>query len=104
MSIEAEIKWRVISVSVAGKSHEKRGQLCQDAHHWQILPEGILVAAVADGAGSSNLGDVGAKIAVGVAVEAISQQKLLPVDDVGWQFLLVDTLKAAKNAVMAFEM
>ncbi|MDE5094334.1 MAG: PP2C family serine/threonine-protein phosphatase [Trichodesmium sp. St11_bin5] len=101
MSIEAEIKWRVISVSVAGKSHEKRGQLCQDAHHWQILPEGILVAAVADGAGSSNLGDVGAKIAVGVAVEAISQQKLLPVDDVGWQFLLVDTLKAAKNAVLA---
>ena len=101
MSIEAENQWRVVSVSVAGRSHEKRGQLCQDAHHWQVLPDGILVAAVADGAGSSNLGDVGAKIAVGVAVEAISQQNLLLADNVGWQFLLVDALRAAKNAVLA---
>ena len=101
MSIKAENQWRVVSVSVAGRSHEKRGQPCQDKHHWQILQEGILVAAVADGAGSSNLGDVGAQIAVNVALGAISQQKLLPVDDIGWQFLLVDALRAAKNAVLA---
>ena len=101
MSIKAENQWRVVSVSVAGRSHEKRGQPCQDKHHWQILQEGILDAAVADGAGSSNLGHVGAKIAVNVALGAISQQKLLPVDDIGWQFLLVDALRAAKNAVLA---
>ncbi len=100
MSIEAQSQWRVVSVSVTGTSHEKRGQPCQDAHSWQILPEGILVAAVADGAGSAHLGDVGAKIAVDVAVKTISEQKLLPKDNIGWQFLLVDALRAAKNAVL----
>ena len=101
MSIEAQSHWRVVSVSVAGTSHEKRGQPCQDANHWQILPDGILVAAVADGAGSANLGEVGAKIAVSAAVETVSTQKLLPADNFGWQLLLVDALRAAKTAVLA---
>jgi len=46
-----------VAASVRGKSHE--GQLCQDAHHWEKLPEGVLVAAVADGAGSATLGKWG---------------------------------------------
>jgi len=100
MSIEVESQWRVVSVSVTGTSHEKRGQGCQDAHRWQILPEKVLVAAVADGAGSASLGDVGAKIAVDVAVKTIAQQKLLPTDHVGWQYQLIDALRAAKNAVL----
>jgi len=50
--------WRVLAASVRGKTM-KVGQLCQDAHHWEKLPEGVLVAAVADGAGSATLGKVG---------------------------------------------
>ncbi|MEB3340642.1 PP2C family serine/threonine-protein phosphatase [Okeania sp.] len=100
MSIEVESQWRVVSVSVAGTSHEKRGQLCQDAHRWQILSEKVLVAAVADGAGSASLGDVGAKIAVDVAVKTIAEQKFLPKDNIGWQYQLIDALRAAKNAVL----
>lgn len=100
MSIEEQSHWRVVSVSVAGTSHEKRGQPCQDAHHWQILPEGILVAAVADGAGSANLGEVGAKIAVSSAVQSISQENLLPSDNIGWQYKLIDALNAAKTEVL----
>lgn len=101
MSIEEQSRWQVVSVSVAGTSHEKRGQPCQDAHHWKILPGGILVAAVADGAGSANLGEVGAQVAVGAAVETISEQKPLSGDDVGWQHKLVDALRAARTAVVA---
>ncbi len=101
MSIEEQSHWRVISASVAGSSHEKRGQPCQDANHWQTLPGGILVAAVADGAGSANLGEVGARVAVDAAVETISQQKSLPEDGGGWQDRMVDALRAARTAVMA---
>jgi len=52
-----------LPASVRG-NHEKVGQLCQDAHHWEKLPEGVLVAAVADGAGSATLGKVGAIVAL----------------------------------------
>ena len=101
MSIEEQSWWRVVAASVAGSSHEKRGQPCQDANHWQTLPGGILIAAVADGAGSANLGEVGARVAVAAAVETISQQKPLSGDDLGWQNKLVDALRAARTAVMA---
>lgn len=40
--------WKVISSSVAGTSHEKQGLPCQDAHHWELRSDGVLVAAVAD--------------------------------------------------------
>ncbi len=101
MSIEEQSHWRVVSVSVKGTSHEKRGQPCQDANHWRVLPNGILVAAVADGAGSANLGEVGAKIAVSAAVETISKLKLLPADDLAWQQNLIEALRSAKTAVLA---
>src|SRR4028119_1553063 len=70
--------WRVVAASVRGKSHEKVGQLCQDAHHWEKLPEGVLVATVADGAGSATLGKVGAIIAAQTAVETIRAKAPTP--------------------------
>lgn len=50
-------RWRVAAASVRGTTHEKTGQPCQDAHCWEQLPESVLVAAVADGAGSAALGE-----------------------------------------------
>ena len=66
--------WRVVAGSVRGTSHEKTGQPCQDAHHWQQLPSGILVAAIADGAGSAILGEVGATVATQAAVQVMESQ------------------------------
>ena len=96
-------KWRVVAASVRGTSHEKVGQLCQDAHQWKMLPEGILVAAVADGAGSASLGKVGAIVASQTAVETISKEVMprSPDDEQGWQLLLTNALAAAKTAVEA---
>ena len=54
--------WRALGASVRGTSHEKTGQPCQDAHCLELLPDGSLVAAVADGAGSAALGEVGAGV------------------------------------------
>jgi len=49
--------WRYIAASVIGTSHEKTGGACQDANACQIvaLPSGeeVLLAVVADGAGSA---------------------------------------------------
>ncbi len=63
--------WRVVGASVCGTSHEKVKQLCQDAHYWKKLSETILVAAVADGAGSAMLGKVGAIVAAQTAIETV---------------------------------
>jgi hypothetical protein len=56
--------WRYVAASVIGTSHEKAGGTCQDANDCQIyaLPAGekVLIAAVADGAGSAVCGGEGA--------------------------------------------
>lgn len=100
--------WRVVAASVLGKSHEKVKQLCQDAHHWELLPEGVLVAAVADGAGSASLGKVGAIVASQTAVETIRLQYRATKnfseedgeeEDKKWQLLLNNALETAKKAV-----
>jgi uncharacterized protein YerC len=66
--------WNVAAASVQGTSHIKRSQPCQDAHHWVVVDGTVLVAAVADGAGSVSLSDVGSSLAVKTAVEAIEDR------------------------------
>jgi serine/threonine protein phosphatase PrpC len=79
-------------------------QPCQDAHHWRVLPAGILVAAVADGAGSAIMGEVGAKVAARTAVGntcARLTMRQWPKEDEDWRSLLSDILKATRTAVEA---
>ena len=67
-------EWRVAAASVCGVSHTKINRPCQDAYDWVILPGGILVAAVADGAGSATLAELGAGLAARTAIEAICER------------------------------
>jgi serine/threonine protein phosphatase PrpC len=95
-------QWRVVAASVGGTSHLKNKQPCQDAHHWQILPDNVLVAAVADGAGSAVSGKVGAMVAVEAAIENISVKQFTRRtldDDEEVRSLLNDAIVAAKIAV-----
>ncbi|MDQ3829311.1 MAG: protein phosphatase 2C domain-containing protein, partial [Candidatus Tectomicrobia bacterium] len=67
-----------------------------------MLPESVLVAAIADGAGSAPLGGVGAAIAARMGVEAIGTriaQQWRPASDEYWKLLLKDALKAARMAI-----
>jgi hypothetical protein len=101
--------WRVIGTSVRGASHDKTGQPCQDAHHWELLPDGWLVAAVADGAGSAPWGDVGAALAARTAVERLRvavgehaggwREVFGPAGP--WESLLTDAVEGARAAVEA---
>lgn len=96
------LDWRVVAASVCGTSHLKNKQLCQDAHHWQILPESVLVAAAADGAGSASMGKVGAMIATEAAIDNISNKEVTQqtlADDEAVRSTLVEAILAARKAV-----
>jgi hypothetical protein len=87
---------------VCGASHEKLGQPCQDAHQWAAIADGVLVAALADGAGSAPLAQVGATLAVGAAVDSLCRGDAQGRKDVlHWRELLNNALAAAKSAVEA---
>ncbi|MDJ0772169.1 MAG: PP2C family serine/threonine-protein phosphatase [Mastigocoleus sp. MO_167.B18] len=99
---EQILNWRVVAASVCGTSHVKNKQLCQDAHHWQLLPDNILVAAAADGAGSAVQGKVGAMIAVETAVESISNEEITQetlIDDALVRSVLAEAMLSAAKAV-----
>ncbi|MDM9381007.1 PP2C family serine/threonine-protein phosphatase [Chlorogloeopsis sp. ULAP01] len=95
-------QWRVVAASVCGTSHIKNKQLCQDAHHFLILPDNVLVVAAADGAGSAILGKVGAMVATETAVETISRKETNQAaleDDAVVRSLLMESILTAKTAV-----
>ncbi|MBF2004705.1 PP2C family serine/threonine-protein phosphatase [Chlorogloeopsis fritschii PCC 9212] len=97
-------QWRVVAASVCGTSHVKNKQLCQDAHHFLILPDNVLVVAAADGAGSAILGKVGAMVATETAVETISKKEIhraVLEDDAVVRSLLMESILTAKTAVEA---
>ena len=101
-SSRQKLHWRVVGASVCGTSHLKNSQLCQDAHHWTMLPDNILVAAAADGAGSASLGKVGAMVATEAAIENISQKQItqdILASDNSAKSLLSEAILAAKTAV-----
>ncbi|WP_026734462.1 PP2C family serine/threonine-protein phosphatase [Fischerella sp. PCC 9605] len=95
-------QWRVVAASVCGTSHIKNKQLCQDAHHFLILPDNILVVSAADGAGSAILGKVGAMVATETAVETISTKEVtrrMLTNDAVVRSLLTEAMLTAKQAV-----
>jgi hypothetical protein len=97
-------QWRVVAASVCGTSHSRNKQLCQDAHHWQILPNRLLAIAAADGAGSASLGQMGAKIAVETAIAHLAIQEIshdILADDLLLSNLLTETTLVARKSVEA---
>ena len=64
--------WLGFGESIVGDSHRKRGTKCQDAIDW-LVGKNWAVMAIADGHGDKKCihSDVGAKIAVDVAIETL---------------------------------
>ena len=60
--------WMVSRASVTGTSHLRSALPCQDSSDYRIL-KGVLIAAVADGAGSAAMSDVGSALAVETSVQ-----------------------------------
>ncbi|TPW10016.1 MAG: Serine/threonine protein phosphatase, partial [Halothiobacillaceae bacterium] len=55
-------------------SHKKRGVPCQDVGEVQFTPQGMLIVAVADGAGSALHSELGASIAVDAAMLGLAER------------------------------
>ena len=107
--------WRTVGVSSRGTSHLKTGDPCQDAHASRVLPCGTLVVAVADGAGTAPLADIGATLAVTTALETLCRaltaisapsqadlsdsSDLSDLSDQDWKNLLAGALATALRAV-----
>ena len=65
-------EWRVAGASVIGSSHEKEGLECQDRFRWSLFEDGrVIVAVVADGAGSTEFGGLGAELACETFIEQL---------------------------------
>jgi hypothetical protein len=94
--------WRVTGTAVRGISHERLGMPCQDAQGFRVLPDGTLIVALADGAGSAAYSDQGAQRAVESALEWLGNylNPGLPLDDAGWDFMLRETFRAARESVL----
>lgn len=68
---QTTVNWRVLGASVCGTSHQRRSQPCQDAWQAKVRDDGVLLAAVADGAGSASRSHEGAREAVNAAISAL---------------------------------
>lgn len=65
--------WKFVGASVRGTSHKKLSLPCQDAYHFEQPDAGIIMMAVADGAGSASRAEIGASIAVKAAIEHLQE-------------------------------
>lgn len=85
-----------------GVSHERMGMPCQDAQDYRVLPDGTLLVALADGAGSAAFSDQGARCAVKAALARLGDllQNGRPGDNETWRRLLEDVFGAARGAVL----
>lgn len=90
--------WRLAAASATGTSHAKTGAPCQDRHTWTI-EQGGLIVAVSDGAGSAELSQVGAEIAVTKAVEILTPY--LADTCAPWEELVIEAAGKARAAVLA---
>lgn len=97
--------WRVTGAAVRGSSHEKNDLPCQDALGWRLLPDGALIVALADGAGSAAHADLGAQAAVEAALEALAGMLADAPDErdeeyAGWDAVLLEAFFVARQALV----
>lgn len=92
------------AASVVGTSHVARDLPCQDAHDVRILPNGALLIAVADGAGSAARSEDGSRIATETAADEIEDALLreTPATAEAWEAVLRGAFAAARDALAEF--
>ena len=96
-----ESDWQVIGAAVQGLSHQKQGLPCQDALKYRCLPGGILLVALADGAGSALHAELGAQAAVQASVDRLitSLENYQPIECCEWAEVIWETFQNARTAL-----
>ena len=86
--------WRIVGASAQGASHQKTDTPCQDAHGFFAGNDGLLFAAVSDGAGSALYAEEAARLAA-TAVLALYQGYLPENSDEALHFLMLSMILEA---------
>lgn len=73
--------WRFTLARATGTSHIRSNLPCQDRCVGVALPDGVMIAALADGAGSAQFADEGAEIAINEVVASLSAITFDPTTD-----------------------
>jgi hypothetical protein len=99
MAMESD--WQVIGAAVQGLSHQKLDLPCQDAMKYHCLPGGILLVALADGAGSAIHAELGAQAAVQASLDWLIPclENDRPVECCEWEELIWETFQNARTAL-----
>jgi serine/threonine protein phosphatase PrpC len=94
--------WRVSACSVQGVSHIKTDQPCQDANEWRVK-DSVLLAAIADGAGSAKESQRGATLACRTAIELLASEFPVPANKSTPELFdfLRKAFSAAREAILA---
>lgn len=97
------LPWRVVGAAVQGVSHARLDLPCQDAQGYHLLPDGTLLVALADGAGSARFSEQGADYAVGAALESLSAafDGVEMGDPADWERRILDSFADARTAVLS---
>lgn len=90
--------WRSVAASAVGTSHLADARPCQDAHRVAMASRDCLIAAVADGAGSAQCSELGARIAVAEAVESLLTQPASQSAE-AWEAALKEAFRCALAAI-----
>lgn len=98
--LQAEaMKWRWAAARATGRSHLRSGLPCQDRFGVEILPNGVLIATLADGAGSAIHGEVGAETAVHTVLSWLHES--LGKENPDLKIIIQEAVWKARQAVMA---
>ena len=91
--------WKVCAARVRGPSHETAGEPCQDAFAVRAA-DGVLVAVVADGAGSAPCAADGAALGARAVVEALTAADLPDLGAGAARDTIAGAVGAARAAVL----
>lgn len=91
----------MVAASVRGSRHERMGLPNQDACDCRITSKGVVVAAVADGAGSAQYSQIGSQTAVQRSLELLCARKdLLSVGtEDSWCVVATQMVEQVRNAI-----
>jgi hypothetical protein len=96
--------WQLAAAQVRGPGHEARGQECQDFYRVTMARPDELIIAIADGAGSAKLAEIGATVATHQASEQLctllSQSNSCPTE-MALKAMLQSAIVAARDALEA---
>jgi serine/threonine protein phosphatase PrpC len=96
--------WIAVGAKATGSSHLSTNLPCQDEFGYQPIGNGVVAIAVADGAGSARLSQLGASLAVERSLQALMSdaEKISSKGQVEWTAAIHSSFAAARTALFEY--